>query len=143
MRGYPKPLPVIPPQLPAQQPVIQPSARLTWSRQIIDQAREQSLTPGLSTGIPNVRSMAAARARAGESYTTPVPIPKIDPVPKIDPLPVPPLPAPAPALRRQEIVASDEPAFQPIEPAPSLISGVRNAFQSLLQLISRAIRLSD
>jgi len=123
------PLPEKPRHAPVSRPAPQPRARLTWSRQIIDQAREQSQTPGVFNEIPNVRSMAAARARAGESFAPPVPVQKIDP-------------PPAPAVRRQEVVFPNEPIFQPVEPTPSLTGRLHNAFQYLLQLIPRPAQIS-
>ena len=68
MPGQPMPRPEAPRQEPARPPAAPVRLRQGWSRMMVDRAHEEGVLGQSFDTIPNVRSTAAARARAGEWY---------------------------------------------------------------------------
>jgi len=120
MPGLPKPRPEKP-----QRPVAPPPPermRLGWSRGIVDEVRGVNPLPR----IPNVRSTAALRARAGEPVVH-------QEEPKPEPIVVarPYVPAPVPRVR--EVVVK----------RPSLLETARGVVRELWESIPRGWQISD
>ncbi len=133
--GYPKPRPEKPRHDARQQPVppVAPvRTRLGWSRSIIDKAWEPAAQADGLAYVPPVRSMAALRARAGESYrpATPPATPQPAPVVVVQPAVVAPVvPAPEPEWER------------PIQHhRPSLF---RSLWETVQQYLPRAPQISE
>jgi hypothetical protein len=135
MPGYPKPRPEIQqraatPKPPA--PTARVRMRLGWSRSIVDGARGMSAPAEGPVTVPNVRSTAALRARAGEPPPRVVlPEPEPEPVVVIQRV-APPRRIPAPQW---------EPA--PIPPAPSFFATTWSAIRELWNGLPRAPQISD
>lgn len=120
-------VPILPQQPAVRTPELRnvaPSLRRNWSRSVVDQAYEHEWL-----GAPRpVRSQAAARARAGESFAAPL-APSRQPEPEV-------FQAPAPVVSAPRVSAVDalpELPFE-IEPEPPVRSTwerVRGAFASL------------
>ena len=144
MPGYPKPLPEHPrrtaPAQPAQ-PVLPVRTRLGWSRSVIDHSWEPAAQSEDLASVPNVRSMAALRARAGEAYRPaqrPVTQPEFVPSPVVAPKPV------AVAIQKPmaHVVAPPAPEWErPIQPLrPSFF---RTAWETVLEFVPRLPRISE
>ena len=117
MPGYPKPRPEKP-----EPPAAPVRMRQGWSRGIVDEVRGLSALPR----VPNVRSTAALRARAGEPVVH-VEEPQPEPVVVARPY----VPPPGPMVR--EVV---------VKP-PSLIETARGVLRDLWESIPRGWQISD
>ncbi len=147
MPGMPKPMPGMPVAKVevAPQPVVQPRTRLAWSRSIIDQARESESFAPQYESIPNVRSTAAARARAGESYRPPqrvqLPLAERQPPAPLAPVKAKPVQKPvAPAVWPDELEHQ-------YEPQGGILSRLWDTFRqragAVLELLPRPHQIAD
>ena len=144
MPGMPKPMPGLPVAKVdvAPQPAVQTRTRLAWSRSIIDQARESDTFAPQYESIPNVRSTAAARARAGENYRPPqrVQLPLAERQPPA-PLAAQPVRKPvAPAVWPDELEQQDAPQGGILS---RLWDNLRHRAHSVLEFIARPHQIDD
>ena len=154
MPGYPRRRPEKPRQAPAQPPAPALRLRQGWSRLIVDRAHEES-TWGQSVDlVPNVRSTAAARARAGECYRQSSPVEASMNTPAPAPAPVVPVPT---AVAMERVITEPLHAYvdqecvdQEMEAPPPAVSLFDSAWSAIkaraiavLDSLPRAMQSSD
>jgi len=104
---------------------------------MVDQARESREASLPDYYIPNVRSTAAARARAGENYRPPAPIPAA-PVVKAAPAPV----ASAPVVAAVPVEKPVIPIAVEVDPIPPVAQPAESFVTSALRTVrERAVAL--